>query len=121
MTVAEATEADCRARVRHRSAGFCEAAIPGVCIGRGESMHHRFKAGQGGRWVPANILHTCGDGTRGCHGWIEANPDDAEQRGMWIKSGDDPAAVPVLIAWRGIYAWFRLDNAGGLTWPGKHR
>lgn len=112
-------ETRCRELVRARSGGFCEIAIPGVCEGRAVSMHHRFKEGQGGGWDPANILDTCGDGTTGCHGWVEANPTDAELRGLWIHGNDDPALTPVQLAWRGIYGWFLLDHAGGLRWPGK--
>lgn len=109
----------CRELVRERSGGFCEIAIPSVCLGQAQSMHHRFKESQGGHWDPANILHSCGDGATGCHGWVEANPDDARLRGLWLQGRDDPATTPVLMAWRGIYQWFTLDHDGGLHWPGK--
>lgn len=113
------SEQECRALVRVRSAGFCELAIPGICTGRAASAHHRFKASHGGGWTPANILDGCGDGTTGCHGWVEAHPSEAQLRGLWLTAGMDPRHEAVLMSWRGIYGWFALDDDGGVYWPGK--
>lgn len=45
-----------------------------------ESAHHGFKKGQGGDDVPANLFGVCGDGTRLCHGLLEANDDEARRK-----------------------------------------
>lgn len=109
-------EHDCRSLVRERSGGMCEVRIRDVCRGQGESMHHRNKAGQGGLWTPANILHACGDGTRGCHGWIEANPATARRRGLWLYRGQNPVHSPVQAVFRGMPGTYLLDDEGSLTW-----
>lgn len=73
-----------------RAGGRCER-----CDGIGITMHHRKKRSQGGDWIPSNIVALCGDGTRGCHGWVEANPNDAEFEGWHVRPWDDPAEVKV--------------------------
>lgn len=85
-----------RTIARDRSGGICEVQKPGVCTYRAESMHHRKNRSQGGTWAPSNLLHTCGDGTRGCHGWITEHPEPARGPGWAVLSGWDPAAVAVL-------------------------
>jgi hypothetical protein len=104
-------DTDCRRIVRTRSGGVCE-----VCgRARATSQHHRRKAGRVS--VPSNVLDTCGDGTTGCHGDIEANPDRSRASGWWVDTTDDPATVPVVHAawpWRVL-----LDDEGLLTpWHG---
>lgn len=42
------------------------------CGGRWESLHHIYPRSQGGDDVLANLAPVCGDGTRGCHGRLEA-------------------------------------------------
>ena len=59
-------------------------------------MHHRKKRGQGGLWEPQNVVAVCGDGTRGCHGWIESHPDRASAIGFHVRPWFDPAEVPIL-------------------------
>lgn len=102
------SEAKGRAIVYERSQGRCE-----VCQRPADTFHHRVKHGQGGTWDPANGLHLCGDGTRFCHGWIEANPAHAMTLGLWLPHGSDPAAWPAYLRptmWpRG---WWRPDNDG---------
>lgn len=109
-------EKDCRILVRERSGGMCEVRQKDVCRGQGESMHHRNKAGQGGEWQPSNILHVCGDGTRGCHGWIEANPASARRRGLWLFRGQNPATTPCTIIFRGLSGAYLLDDHGSIHW-----
>jgi hypothetical protein len=97
-------EAPARKVVRARSEGLCE------CCGghRAESMHHRRKPGR--VWTPENLLHVCGDGTRLCHGWIEANPTKAQQQGWWVRSHKDPAKTPCWLAGRG-YVFLNVDGS----------
>jgi len=42
-----------------------------------------------------NLLTLCGSGTTGCHGWVEAHPQDATMSGWSVPSWADPATVPV--------------------------
>lgn len=112
-----AAESRTRRVVSARSAGMCEARIPGVCTGQGQSMHHRKKPGR--VWSPSNVIHVCGDGTRGCHGWIEHNPTDAHDRGLYLQGNEHPLFAACIISWRGIMDWFRLNDTGGLSWPGR--
>lgn len=109
-------ETECRALVRERSGGMCEMRIKDVCRGPGESMHHRNKVGQGGLWTPSNIVHACGDGTRGCHGWVEANPASAKKRGLWLYRGQNPLQTPAMLVFRGMPGTYLLDDDGSLTW-----
>lgn len=113
-------EAQCRGIVRERSGGMCEVRVtaPGVCRGQGESMHHRRKVSQGGKWVPANIVHACGDGTVGCHGFLEANPAAARRRGLWLFAGQTPVSTPAQIVFRGMPGTYLLDDEGSITWLG---
>jgi len=78
--------------VKARSHGTCEVRIPGVCLGRAESMHHRQREGVGPS-LPYNLLHLCGDGTRGCHGYIEHHRTEAIEKGWIVNTWDDPIAV----------------------------
>lgn len=113
------SEAQCRTIVRGRSGGVCEIQIPGVCTGQAQSCHHRRKRSHTGMWVPSNILDACGDGTRGCHGWVESHPEQAQERGLWLIGSESPQFTPVVISWRGIIDWYILTDSGGLKWPGK--
>lgn len=94
---------------RARSGEVCEVQMPGVCTGHAESMHHRKNRSQGGTWAPSNLLHTCGDGTRGCHGWITGHPDPAREPGWAVIQAWDPAAVAVL--YRGELRFLTDDGA----------
>ncbi|UQS95194.1 HNH endonuclease [Pseudanabaena phage Pam4] len=102
-----------RAIVHARSyGGLCE-----VCGRPGHSLQHRVKAGQGGTWDPANLLRVCGDGTRYCHGWIEANPRHAMALGLWLHAVDDPTTVPAYIAPPALpRGWWLLDSDGMYLW-----
>lgn len=97
-----------------RSGGVCEVQIPSVCLGQAETFHHRLNKGQGGSWSPENLLHTCGDGTRGCHGWITGERIRSRPRGWMVKEHElaTPAEVPV---WRRDDAWVLLTADGGLV------
>jgi len=107
-------EAKARGIVRTRSGGKCEVARAGVCLGEAHSMHHRRKEGR--LWNPANILHTCGDGTRGCHGWIESHPTLANEEGLWLFAGEKPETTSCHMRWENLMSWFTLDDEGLLHW-----
>lgn len=98
-------EKECRRLVADRSEGFCERC----CRGGQVTMHHRKKRGQGGPWSPENIAAVCGDGTRGCHGWIENHPLLASACGWHVRPWQNPAEAPLL--WRGA-TWLLLTADG---------
>lgn len=90
------SEARGRAAVAARSQGRCEASIPGLCVGRASNVHHRRNRSQGGTWCPDNLLHLCGSGTTGCHGWVTHNPTGATHYGLALQRHQDDG-TPVLL------------------------
>ncbi|HEY5785857.1 MAG TPA: hypothetical protein VIT65_13870 [Microlunatus sp.] len=106
----EMTENHCRDIVAQRSGGRCEAVIDYVCTGIAESMHHRRKHGR--VWKPSNVIHVCGSGTTGCHGWIEAHPEKAHSLGLWLWDYEDPDAESIKMRWEHARAWWWLDDEG---------
>lgn len=103
--------------VRLRANGLCEAAIPNVCFGRHDTTHHRRKKRYADtRWVASNLLGVCGDGTRGCHGYIEAHPAWAMEHGLWLRGHEDPRKVSALVRWAYSRSWYFLDDEGMLEW-----
>lgn len=108
----DGNEKACRAalRVRNRMDSFgpplgsCERCARWTVL----TLHHRVKRGQGGAWAADNCVLVCGDGVRGCHGWIEANPDAAAVEGFHCRPWEDPASVPLLVRWD----WVRLGGDG---------
>jgi hypothetical protein len=106
-----------RLLVAERSQHSCEIAIPGVCRGAMTSVHHRRKEGRD--WAPSNLLAACGDGTTGCHGWVEAHPEAAREEGLWLFTGDgEPHEVAVHMRWMNLRGWYVLDDEGMLEWDG---
>lgn len=80
-------------------------------------MHHRLKRSHGGGWAPSNIVHLCGDGTSGCHGWIETHPLWAHEQGLWLMAGDErPELAPAHLRWENLRSWFVLTDEGILEW-----
>lgn len=65
-------------------------------MAKANSYHHRVKRSQGGGWSPENIVHICGDGVAGCHGWVESHPTVAEQEGFHVRPWNDPGRVAVV-------------------------
>lgn len=110
------SESTARSIVQERSGGRCEAAIPYVCGGTADTVHHRAKRSHGGSWAPSNLIAACGSGTTGCHGWIESHPSDAKELGLWLVAGQVPTDVSVFIRWGDARSWWFLDDAGCLEW-----
>lgn len=100
--------------VRERSGGRCEAAIENVCLGTHDTTHHRRKVGR--IHTPSNLLAVCGDGTRGCHGWLEAHPNRAMSEGLSVSNYDDPAQISAHMRWENVRSWFVLEEDGTLEW-----
>lgn len=77
-----------------------------MCGAGGElTVDHRLNRSQGGTWDMWNLQRLCGDGTRGCHGWVTGNPASAVAQGFAVPAGRDPRLVPA-----------RRREAGGLVW-----
>ncbi len=99
-----------RKLVKKRSEGRCE-----VC-GRAPATNfqHRLSRAHLGPWTAENGLAVCGHGNlTGCHSLIHLNPRVAYERGWSVRSGHDPARIPVWLANRG----FHLLTADGGTTP----
>ena len=95
-----------RRALRERSDGACE-----MCgLAYPTNAHHRKNLSQGGEDVLSNLLHLCGSGTTGCHGWVTEHPAISYIKGWSVRRGVDPASMPV---------WYRgsrvkLDDLGNL-------
>lgn len=74
-------DADLRRRVLARDGYRCRR-----CGQPAESVHHRLPRSRGGDDSPINLVSLCGDGTRGCHGMVEAHPEWARMEG-WTVPG----------------------------------
>jgi hypothetical protein len=89
-------ERKARELLYQRSSHVCE-----LCSSRrGTNAHHRKPRSLGGLWTPSNLLHLCGSGSTGCHGYVTTNPQIAREQGWSVPSWADPARTPVWIAWR---------------------
>lgn len=94
-----------RRAVYARAGGRCEVGATPECQGRrglfdaitGRSLHHRRPRRMGGTRAidvhdPANLLAVCGNGSRGCHHFIETNRRLALENGWLLSSGADPVS-----------------------------
>lgn len=110
-------ESKCRRIVRQRSRGILDIVTCERCgLALDCSLHHRLKRSHLPRyrfWEPSNCVMLCGDGTRGCHGWVEFNPKDAAVEGFHVWSHEEPAQVPVKLWHTDVYVL--LDDLGGYT------
>jgi hypothetical protein len=84
------TERATRIAVPGRSGGRCE-----YCWHKATNMAHRKNVSQGGLWSPANVLHLCGSGTIGCHGYFTHHPTEAYRLGVNVHRDEEPAQIPV--------------------------
>lgn len=100
--------------VHARSGGWCELRIPGVCLGRATNILHRKPEGQGGLYVPSNLLDGCGFGNNfpGCHGYQENNRTESYENGRLVRSRQDHRLRPVRMWYRGVEGDWLLDDAG---------
>lgn len=120
-----------RRAVYARAGGRCEVGATLECRARrglfdavtGRSLHHRRPRRMGGtRDVnihdPANLLAVCGDGTRGCHGWIESHRREAYENGWLLNSGADPVSRACTLR-DGSLVLLRADGYIVLFGPGE--
>lgn len=86
---------DTKLRVSKRSGGVCErcGAEPA------SNYHHRRARGMGGTLrnihTPDWLLHLCGSGTEGCHGYIETHPEISYEKGWKMRQYQLPSTSPV--------------------------
>jgi hypothetical protein len=115
-------EGQCRKLMKRRVRSVdgelhCERCGIFVCSPGGEalvvkSLHHRRKRSQMPRWrqwEPSNCVLLCGDGTNGCHGWVEDHPEEAAVGGWHVYSYQEPSQIPLAL-WTGLTVW--LDDLG---------
>lgn len=104
--------AEVRDLVWERARGCCERCGRGLERGAGGySLHHRRLRSAGGSHLPTNLVLLCGSGTTGCHGRMHANPGWAQKHGWIVPRWEDPAEVPLRLAWHGLCG---LLEDGGL-------
>jgi hypothetical protein len=78
------------------------------------SIQHRVARGVGGGNGPQALVLLCGSATSaGCHRACEDRDAVMHERGLWLRSTEDPALVPVTY-WDGRVAF--LTAAGGLIY-----
>lgn len=97
--------------VRERSQGLCERCG----YGGGQTLHHRLKRShlpRNDQWQVWNCAMLCGDGVRGCHGWVEHFPNDAAGEGWHVRPWEDPAEKKVLYQGR----WAFLGKFGSVDY-----
>jgi hypothetical protein len=110
-----------RALVLERDGRACVCCGRAV-IGRRYSLQHRKRRSQGGTSLPSNLLTVLGDGTTGCHARIDSRIDPHDEaRGYTVRSGQDPALVPVMVfseGGSGVLAWATDDGRWVFEAPG---
>lgn len=108
MTITPAT----RRLLRQRSDGVCEQCGMELAT----NAHHRKNKSQLGSDSLSNLLHLCGSGTTGCHGYITEHHAESYLKGWSVRSTEDPREIPVL--YRGSLV--TLDDLGGIEdYPGS--
>jgi hypothetical protein len=106
--------------------GLCLVRDGWQCAGCGKpvggaytwwSLQHRVARGVGGGNLPCGLIALCGSATSaGCHRLCEDRDADAHRRGLWLRSDEDPATVPVCYRdGHGGEFWALLEPDGGLV------
>ena len=78
------------------------------------SIQHRKARGVGGDNRLENLILLCGSATSpGCHRRAEDRDRELHARGMWLRSDEDPALVPVMLfepSGSGMTVWLSGDG-----------
>ena len=128
------------ARVRRlvfaRAFGFCESCGVSV-IGRPYSIAPRVEPGPRGSSRPCpeasaawNLVLLCGSAASpgGCHLLCEQRDQDLHDRGMWLRSWENPRLAPLLLcnpegprirAWLNDQGTYDLEASAGVTAAGS--
>ena len=101
-----------RGLVNKRSGGVCERCG----IKPATNIHHRRARGMGGTRRDIHsaewLLHLCGTGTTGCHGYIEAHPEISYSKGWTLRQNRRARDTPVQTS-----AGWDILNSDGTTTP----
>jgi hypothetical protein len=97
--------------------GRCGGALWGE-RGLDYSIQHRRARGMGGTDrpdtnAPQNGIALCGSATTGCHGYVEAHPEEAEADGYRVPQGGDPLMFPVVHFLHGPGTFLRSNGSWG--------
>ncbi len=96
--------------VRQRDGHRCQMCGASV-LNIPSSVHHRRRRGMGGSALlerASNLVRLCGDGVRGCHGFVESNRTHAGEIGWLLGFLDNPESTPLLC----FDGWHLLDDSG---------
>lgn len=92
-----------------RSGNVCE-----ICgCARATNAQHRVNKSQGGSWALSNLIHVCGSGSTGCHGYIHSHPERSYANGWSVRQSMNPRHMPALLkAEHGLlqYMWLYDDG-----------
>lgn len=106
-----------RTLVRARDEQRCQMCGRWLWESGSYSVHHRLNRGRGGSALlerASILIHLCGDGVLGCHGWVTNHPEAAAQTGWLLPRNNpdiDPTREPILT----FEGWRILDDQGGWT------
>lgn len=86
------------------------------------SIYHRKSRGMCGSNstdvnIFPNLIVLCGTGTTGCHGWVEANPDEAYRDGLLLYELADPVLGPAFSEYRGYWIDLTTEKYFATTPP----
>lgn len=88
----------------------CACGKPAGMPGTWWSIQHRVARGVGGGNGLENLVTLCGSATSaGCHRLCEDRDAEMHARGYWLRSGEDPLLVPVML--------FSEHGSGVTAWP----
>lgn len=103
-----------RRRVFERDNGRCCR-----CGATAQTLNHRNHHHRDNR--ASNAHAACGDGTVGCHGYIEHHRTDAKEWG-WSVHSSAPVDTEKARIWQaaGLYGrgWYLVDDGFGITYLG---
>lgn len=97
-----------------RDSGSCVRCGVSLLSKRGSYQHRRARGSGGSRaWDTGSVQNgclLCGDGTTGCHGYVEQHPSEALVDGYRVPQGSDPSLVPMRVHGHG-WVLLRADGA----------
>lgn len=111
-----------RAAVLERDQCQCCACGKSVGMpGTWWSIQHRVARGQGGTNELPNLVTLCGSATSpGCHRLAEDRGAKMHARGFWLRSDEDPALIPIMLASEfgsNVTVWLTCDGGYSVEAP----
>ena len=99
----------------------CACGKPVGLPGTWWSIQHRVARGLGGTNELPNLVTLCGSATSpGCHRLAEDRGREMHEHGYWLRSDEDPAQVPIMLASEfgsGITVWLTRDGGYSVEAP----